>query len=326
MNSALQEAPAANHRFGSLDSARGLAICLALFAHLVDATQFTIPALQQIGHLIGPLLRSSTGIFILIMGVLIEVIHGISKQSPQRYKWRLPQRAIICYCYGLVLLALGEMLALNPPGETWKGALMLGSGRMSQVFFFLPLLLISMVPVIALRRKIGLPLTCLAAVFLWLLALALPQINFTGSFFRLNYLSSRLIGRPLGFDSFSLAHMLPLIVYGMAIGRAIVEKPARVLAPRLLIIGSLFIVISLLLMAIQGQLLWSLDSLMAVRKNHQAVYYAFVCGAATVALGGFLWAEARGLRTPVLEFFGRNSILIFFIGNGLLLLYMGYGR
>lgn len=291
----------------------------------MDATQFTVPSLGGVADLFSPLLRSATGIFILLMGALMEIIHGDPQGSRNlnRYHWRLPQRAINCYLMGFALLALGEILGINPPGETWKGALYLGSGRMSHAFFFLPLLILAAVPLIVLRRRVGLQVLTLLAFLLWLLAVQLPELRFTGNAFRLNYPSATLLGRPVGFSSFSLIHMAPVLVFGMAIGRAIARRPNATTGKQLALIGGLFLLLCLVMLAAAPPIPWGMSEIMTIRKAHGAVFYAFVCGSSLLTLGSFLVLDQAGVTTPRLQWIGRHSIVLFFLGNALLLLYMG---
>lgn len=308
-------------RYNSLDGARGFAICLALGAHLIEVFRQELPILVLIGDVLSPLLRSATAVFILLMGALLEILHGIPKnqESLQRYKWRLPQRALSCYLYGICIIGLGEFLTLNPPGETWKSALYLGSGRMSHAFQFIPLMLLCSVPLIALRRTGGLLPLFFLGLGLWGIGFLLPDVGFTGQAFRLNYLLGNIIGRPLKFSGFSLLHMIPLLVIGFAIGRAIVKQPEWLLSKRLFLLGSLLVITAVMIVVEKQGSGWGLVEILGFRKNHHPYYYTLVCGMGFLILSTFLALNHKGLRLPLLEWIGRHSIVFFFLGNSALL-------
>ncbi|MDX1972431.1 MAG: hypothetical protein SFY68_07870 [Candidatus Sumerlaeia bacterium] len=320
----MPETPIQPHgeRVHALDAVRGLAILLALFTHTLDVFRGSVPLLTEVGDLLSPLLRSATGIFILIIGVLLEWVYGADSNRPAG--GRLLQRAMICWIYGIGLTFLGEISGVNGAGSTLRSALFLDAGRLADAFPFLALLLGTMALLLPIRRIVGLPVLWCATLGLYTLC-SLFAFTSGGGGFSEN-LSALLFGSPQGASAFSLGHMLFLVSTGMVLGGRLRSEPGSKLGLRLLLLACLLLLCAASWSFAVWEQLWGLRAILLQRTAHSLGYYLLILGMGCGLLGCFLCWSATGRDWKLLEWVGRHSLVCFFGGNALLVGYLGFIR
>lgn len=300
-----------------VDWARGFAIGLALFSHLMLAQNSweSLADESPVLYALRVLTRAATPTFILLFGVSLEFAYVRRwASSPKVVRRRLLQRALKCYG-ALVLLA----------AAAWLGGLIsfpqavLGAGLVepvpnANIFLFYAAGMVFALGLVPLRIAIGILPTLAITLAWWPIAALLNTLIDVPP--ALGAVTSRIIGIGDGGGP-SVLHALPLVVVGMAIGQLIrspKDRSARIaagVALAAIFAGDIAAVFQ--------------DGPFGAVRNYTAHYrevnsFAYFAIGATLAILILLAARTLEHRTRLLSRrkpgpFGGHSLQAFLLGN-----------
>lgn len=330
----------AAERYLFLDTARSVAIALAIFSH----AQFTFSALDDLPapayYLSRLATRSATPTFMLVFGCMLEIVYlrRLAREGPRRTTRRLIQRGGQCWL-GYVAIGLPLLLfASAAPKEFAKSCLFLDNIRFANALKFYTFALLLAAPIVVARWRLGLRF-CLAMIpLIWVVDyLVLRRLDLSTLPDSLQYLTCVLVGHPADHGSIYIFQAYSVICLGMIVGRMILTTPVEGfpgrLALRLAPVGAALaaVVVAQLVAAearvqpgsLLGGVRAALDALISgFRDANEPAYYAWgalqaltLCVLASVATppGG----AAPSRRSPLLVF-GRKSLATFVVGNAVL--------
>lgn len=317
-----------------VDAARGFAIALGLFSHVMLTTGAweNLKEISESAYSLRLLTRVATPTFILIFGISMELAYvrrWLSDGSARTVRIRLIKRSWKCYRW-LAYIGLAGILGGVVTWADWS----LGMAFMAPIFnadifaFYAVAMVISIV-LIPFRVKFGLTITMLATLCWWPIEAMLSQVLLVDG--KLGFFLSRIFG--IG-DSFgpSVFHSLPLVVAGMMIGSCIKERGEFGGLPRgsrtrlyLLLAGGTAALLTVVIVDGPKGSVINFVSANAYRNTNHVGYYAFgflfavVVLAAAYALTEFVRRRRPWQPGP----FGTESLLAFGIGNVLINLIAG---
>lgn len=314
----------AGGRIAGLDTARALAIFLAMLAHcfihfnvwpqLGDGILFTT---------VRALTRSATPTFIILFGMMLEIVYLRQLRRGERQAcWtRLFTRAIQCYLLYLCVVVAGMIGGYLSPTEGIKSALFLENAYFANILKFYSLGLLAGIVLIEIRVRGG--VIALAAVFIgiWLIY---PLIQSLPDFpYRLQKLASFLIGAGSETGPAVLQGM-SLVILGMYLGNAAAklvsgEPDKRSQAWRQL--GSLgcavAAAVTILFLALGSETVRDGFTGFDFRRANHPAYYLLGSTLAMTIIGicSLLAARLPGRTLAYVNVFGTSSLFAYAFGN-----------
>jgi surface polysaccharide O-acyltransferase-like enzyme len=181
-------------RISGLDTARALAIALAMMAHCFIHFGVWDHLSQDTVVTVRAFVRSATPTFITLFGMMLEIVYlKMLRRGERQACWiRLLTRAIQCYLLYLCVVAAGIIGGQLAPGEGAKAALFLSQAYFANILKFYSLGLVVGIALVELRAHYGLRAVAGVIVVIWLsypLIQALPALPHT-----VRHLASFLIG------------------------------------------------------------------------------------------------------------------------------------
>jgi len=217
--SSRRESPA-RKRIAGLDTARALAIALAITSH--SFIHFGVwPLLDgDAGLLVRIMTRSATPTFIILFGMMLEIVYlKLIRRDERPGCWqRLLTRAIQCYLLYLCVVLAGVAGGKLAPVEGLKAALFLSQAYFANILKFYSLGLLGGIVLVELRARFGLGAAVVAAAAIWAaypLIKALPPMPHG-----IAHLASFLIGAGAETGPAVLQGM-SLVALGMVLGWAV---------------------------------------------------------------------------------------------------------
>ncbi len=313
----------AGRRISGLDTARALAIALAMTSHCFIHFGVWPLLAEEVTLVVRSMTRSATPTFIILFGMMLEIVYlKTIRRGDRAGCWtRLLTRALQCYLLYLCVVVAGILGGQLSATEGAKAALFLSEAYFANILKFYSLGLVLGIVLLELRVRFGLAAAAAVIVAIWLgypLIRALPELP-EG----LRHLASFLIGAgaetgPSVLQGMSFAAIGMLLGHGVAGSRS-EDAAVRRRSRRLLVVLGL-----LALGAAAACLAWlglrpALESFTDYRfraANHP-LYYVFGSAfgmaliAACIAVAAALpaWLLAR------LNVFGTSSLFAYGFGN-----------
>lgn len=304
-------------RYVYVDLARGFAISLALFSHILQGMGgwSAIPDDEVWMHGFRIITRIATPTFILLFGVSIELAYvrqwGENRSATQR---RLLRRALQCYI-ALAFVALASAIGTV---ATWPemllGLVFIDSVNFGNIFTFYVFALLLALLIIPLRRKIGL-LGTLAITLLWYpIAAALRMMVQIPA--EANVFFSRIFG--IGTDwGPSVFHSMAIFVAGMIIANFMQNSRSNASRARVIIVLAIAAAAILWCVINDGPRGMAEGFVYFYREANEFGYYA-IGGFLAITVLAVCWALSE--RTNVFKgsspgAFGGNSLQAFAVGN-----------
>lgn len=313
-------------RIDGIDTARALAIALAMLSHCFIHFGVWELLSDQATLALRSLTRSATPTFIVLFGMMLEIVYlKLIRRGERQGCWvRLVARAIQCYLLYLLVVAAGILGGNLTPRDGLLAALFLSEAYFANILKFYSLGLLCGIGLLELRARYGLRALALvfAAVWLaWPLIKALPPLPAP-----LSHLASFLVGAgaetgPSVLQGMTLAALGMLLGHGLLGLRAAAPLERRDAGRLLLAVtGLLMLAFGALAMYLGAGGLLAAFTSYAVRAANHPIYYIVGSGAALLVIGGCI-ALAGRLRSGLLaglNVFGVSSLFAYGIGNVIL--------
>lgn len=308
-----------------VDAARGFAIAIGLFSHVMltsgawEALKDASPVLYGLRLIT----RFATPTFIVLFGVSLTLAYSgrwAKRNGPSLVRGRLLRRAAKCYFSLAIIGAAGLVGGVVSGPEFLAGLAFLAPVFNADIFAFYTAGMLAAMALIPLSRKIGLLATLFVTLAWWPLAGLLTPLAPTDE--RLAFLVSRLFGIGVTYGP-SVFHALPLVVCGMIIGQVVrqsrsgtVTAAAKRDAAIVVGLGSVSVLVLLGLDGPAGMAV-NFVSATAYRNTNHFGYFAIGLMAALVILSGAYLLTERLRRGRAWEAgpFGSESLLSFTVGN-----------
>lgn len=313
----------ARGRIHGLDTARAVAIALAMLAHacfhfglwpqLPEAALTTLRATT----------RAATPTFIILFGMMLEIVYlKMVRRGDRRACWtRLLTRAIQCYLLYLCVVAAGIAGGHLSASQGFKASLFLDRAYFANILKFYSLGLLAGIALLELRVRFGLVAVAVVMAAIWACYPAIKALPPVPEAFEL--LASFLIGA--GDETGpSVLQGMSLVALGMLLGNGATgllseEAAERAAGRRLLavvVIGIAAALGALLLVLGPGQALTMFVEFRFRAANHPS-YYVMGSAAALAIIAGSTALAARVPRPllATLSVFGTSSLFAYTLGN-----------
>lgn len=314
-------------RYTFIDTARGFAIGLALFSHVMLGVGGW-SALDD-----GPtwmygfrvLTRTATPTFIILFGVSAELayVNRWGRDAPGTVR-RLLRRAVQCYV-ALVAVAIAAVIGtLMTVPEALLSLVFLENVVNGSIFAFYVVALLLCLALIPLRRTIGLLPTLAITLAWWPTAALLSAVVDVPE--GINAFTSRVLGIGTEFGP-SVFHSMALVVGGMVVGDFI-KNPCDV---RARIRAGVFVSLALLgavgAVALDGPV-GAASGFTAEYRQYNSFGYYSIGALLAIAVLVVCWLVALRIRLGVNGpgAFGGSSLQAFAIGNVLINLFIAHVR
>ncbi len=308
-----------------VDVLRSVAIGLALAAHALN--DFAVPSRLTEHEFVAVRLmtRAATPSFIFMFGMMLELAYvrklernGFSATVP-----RLLWRSLQCYFGYAVTVAAGWATGLYDGGRALQALLFIFGIRHGNILQFYTVALVVAIPLLAIRRRWGLPATIAVCASMWLLDPLLNSLNaiHVGRFGGIQTLMTQMIPSSLTFIGAGMFVGQLLRGNTATLARALYKRSALILAVCLTIVGVLVWQSSF------GTVLHSYLDFYAYRSSYHIGYYAIGLVQAVGLCLLLFHVFPPHVQTPApsspLLCFGRSSLLSFTLGNVVLTLMTG---
>lgn len=211
-----------------LDLLRSFAVILITFSHA--AVAFELWEILRQSHsdayyLIRFVTRSATPTFLFLFGIMIEVVYvrKVHEKGLRAVSMRLLSRSLQCYiAYAIVCLS-ALVAGLHSYDETFRQLAFLMRVPVGDILKIYTVILILVIPMLYLRRRIGLIFTAIGVIIIaWLPKIFLDDayVLQSGS---ISYVTSFLFGIG-GRVGPSVLQGLTIIVFGMLLGETLSGK------------------------------------------------------------------------------------------------------
>jgi surface polysaccharide O-acyltransferase-like enzyme len=312
-----------SRRISGLDTARALAIFLAVCSH--SFIHFGVwPLLDSdLALLLHLFTRSATPVFIILFGMMLELVYLKRLLAGKRTDcWRrLVSRAIQCYSLFLCVVVAGVAGGKLSPNEGIRAAVFLSEAYFANILTFYSVGLLAGILLLELRARFGLRVVAYACAVIWIsypFVKAVPDVP--GS---MGYLASLLVG--VGAQTGpSVWQGMSLVAFGMFLGRAteaLLSSERSERKQALLLLGAIVVFIStvLAMSAMQDGLRPLLKGFadFSYRAANHPNYYLLGSLLAIGLIGGSI--AAASVLPPVvvsrLNVFGISSLFAYAFGN-----------
>ena len=315
--------PNVSRRISGLDTARALAIFLAMSSH--GFIHFGVwPLLDSdLALLLHLFTRSATPVFIILFGMMLELVYLKWLLAGKRTDcWRRQvSRAIQCYALYLCVVVAGVAGGKLSPHEGTRAAVFLSEAYFANILTFYSVGLLAGILLLELRARFGLRVVAYACAVIWIsypFVKAIPDVP--GS---MAYLASMLVGAGAKTGP-SVWQGMSLVAFGMFLGRATEallssERSARKQALLLLGVIIIFISAALAVIVLQTGLRPLLEGFadFSYRAANHPNYYLLGSLLAMGLIGGSI--AAASVLPPVvvsrLNVFGISSLFAYAFGN-----------
>ncbi|MFP4228865.1 MAG: OpgC domain-containing protein, partial [Salinivenus sp.] len=305
-----------SRRFIFIDVLRSLAIALALAAHALN--DFDVPArLSQAEFVtLRGLTRAAAPTFIFLFGMMLELVYARRAESnglPSVVP-HLLWRSLQCYAGYLATVLAGLCFGLFGWTHALQAGVFILGAHHGNILKYYTVALVVAVPLLAVRKRLGLKRTLALCLGVWLLS---PLLN---------GLATLPVGRFGGLLSL-LTQMVPYsltfigagmwVGAGLRRGASLMRSVHRHIGMVLLACGS-----------VTGILIWTMGAQTVVhsyldyyafRNSYHVGYYAIgllqATGLCLLFFHLFPLREARLTPSSPLLAFGRSSLLSFTLGN-----------
>ena len=221
----------AGNRISGLDTARSLAIALAMVSHCFIHFGVWPQLASDVGLLARLLTRSATPTFIILFGMMLEIVYlKLIRRGDRPACWqRLLTRAIQCYLLYLCVVVAGVIGGKLSPGEGARAALFLSQAYFANILKFYSLGLLFGLLLVELRARYGLRAAGAVLLLIWLaypLLKAAPPLPESVA-----HLASFLFG--IGDETGpSVLQGMSLVILGLFLGKAVHDLRSEVKAQR----------------------------------------------------------------------------------------------
>jgi hypothetical protein len=313
----------AGKRISGLDTARALAIALAMTSHCFIHFGVWPLLTDEVTLLVRSMTRSATPTFIVLFGMMLEIVYlKTIRRGDRAGCWtRLLTRALQCYLLYLCVVAAGILGGQLTASEGAKAALFLSEAYFANILKFYSLGLVLGILLLELRVRFGLAAAVAAIAAIWFcypLIQSLPELP-EG----LRHLASFLIGAgaetgPSVLQGMSFAAFGMLLGHGVAGSRSDDAAVRRRSQRLLLALGLLALGAAAVCIAWLG-LRPALESFTDYRfraANHP-LYYVFGSAFGMALIAGCI-VVAAALPASLLarlNVFGTSSLFAYGFGN-----------
>lgn len=323
MAASAREGAGGPRRIAGLDTARAVAIALAMTAHTFIHFGVWDQMAADAVLVVRAFVRSATPTFIILFGMMLEIVYlKMIRRGERQACWtRLLTRAIQCYLLYLAVVAAGVAGGQLAPGEGAKAALFLDKAYFANILKFYSLGLVLGIPLLELRARHGLKAVAAVLAAIWLsypLIQALPPLPWSA-----RHLGSFLIGAGAETGP-SVLQGMSLAALGMFLGHAALglvgqERTARRRAAMMLatIVLLVALPVGALLLSMGVRPLFAAFTDYATRAANHPVYYLVGSAFAMAMIAACTLVAAR-LPASVLarlNVFGISSLFAYAFGN-----------
>lgn len=312
-------------RLGFVDSARGMAVVLAMLAHALSQFTGGIPEFWRIQEPALLFTRTATPTFMILFGIMIEVVYlrklreGVAQIDMKR---RLLGRLITCYLLFCAITLAAFLTGKLTPGETVLAMLYLDGGRFGVILKIYAMLFAIILVTLSFAERFGSLFYVVVALYGWALKYALVASDLPS-----NHFISFISGHGNGFGPAILVGMT-LVAFGTMIGEAFTGRrhwiyPLAVLTIALAIILSGVIT--------QDPVDFIRYTIKGARWANEPAYFAYGIVACSVSLAFFalIWGWRKRPASRVsFSSLGRDTLFFYGFGNiaiNLLPVYEGPG-
>lgn len=305
-----------------IDVARGFAIILAVVSHVFFAFGYEV-IFHDMQWYAKSFTRFATPTFIIVTGMMFELVYlrKAEKQGFSLTRNTLIKRALQCYfAYGVTVLVEWFNQILNAENAL-NTMLFVGGSLFSGILKFYTLFLLLAIPVIWLRKRLGIWLIAILPVFVWLGDLLLNVLSWPEIDTPLSFLTSLIFGQP-HFSAFSIWHCLTFMSFGMLLGYFLKQaKQNGSWRSFQRTIWALFMLCLAVTLAAVLPISWEeflYNFANDYRASHHIAYYSVGSMGALLFLW-FFWLIREYLNKPwlnvTLTLLGKESLWAFAVGN-----------
>jgi len=320
----VEQAKINTNRESFIDFTRGFAIVVAISSHAFFVFEYE-NLFGDLQYLIKSLTRFGTPLFIIITGMMFELVY-LKRAQKNGLKFTansLLKRAAQCYFAYLITVFIEWFNQLLSNQGAIYSALFIGKSNFSGILLFYVLFLLLAIGIIWIRQKAGILPIVFLPIVVWIGDLLLDRITWPLPWSPLSYLTGLVFGHP-SMSSFSVWHAMTFMSQGMIL--AYILKQAREKKnwkSFQVALGGLFVLNLMVTLVVVYPATWQevvFHFANDYRYNHQLAYYSIGSMGALVLLW-FFWKLRNQLNKRVLEVsftsLGKDSLWAFAVGNSL---------